>query len=69
MLSIKDIKILFKNSESGFHSLDNNVQQFHYKIYIQRDEIINYKLHVHKLISLKFILILFLALFLKKCQL
>jgi hypothetical protein len=36
----------------GFHSLDNNVQQFHYKTYIQRDKIFNYKLHVHKLISL-----------------
>jgi hypothetical protein len=30
--------------QSGSHVLDHNIQDFYYKTYIQKDEIINYKL-------------------------
>jgi hypothetical protein len=44
--------------QGNFHSLDNNIQNFYYKTYIQKDKIIIYKLHVYKLFFLKFIFIL-----------
>jgi hypothetical protein len=40
------------NIQGDLHSLDNSFQEFYYYI-------INYKLHVHKLISLKLIFIFF----------
>jgi hypothetical protein len=41
------------NIQSDSHNPDNNIENFHYKTYIRKDEIINYKLHVQKLISFK----------------
>ncbi len=52
------------NIQGNSQCPNNNVQFFYYKTYIQKDETRNYKLCVHKFISLKLPLVCFY--FLKK---
>jgi hypothetical protein len=47
------------NIQGNYHYPNNNVQNFYYKTYIQKDETKNYKLCVHKFISLKLTLVRF----------